>query len=170
MKKSKKEDIKDTTITIGPVTDDEALEILSNLPKDVINTTATSRKDRTREVAETVDEYSDDPKFNELYKYGFGAYTADTALSVRRCKIDDFFENSPICAPSINRDEFEYEHMSPHQRSFLDNMRTNNAVMTEFLTEAFRRSLTALLEYNTQATTIAMHATMCTIVDKNGDK
>lgn len=162
---SKKEQIKNTSITIGPITDDKALKILKKLPEDV---DVTVESGLAKDVVQTAEE-PDEKKMNyidALYHHGFATTNPGLIMNIRRDNMDEFYNNCKVCSPNPDRDMFESECMSQDQRMFLNTMRMNNAVMAEYLTESFRRGLTALLEYNTQAASNVMYHTMCEIIDK----
>jgi len=99
----------------------------------------------------------------DIFMHGLSDHNSAIG-TIRRDNINKFFNDCGIVFPNTNEIKFENRCLSDGQLDMVDNIRSNNVIVTEYLTEVFRRGLSALLEYNTQA--MIRYHNMCSIVEK----
>lgn len=103
----------------------------------------------------------------DKYSYGFD-YANPEMLSALRSDSADKVLGAPIMKPNIGTLEYEENYLLPNQREMIDEIRHHNVYIAECMAEVCRRSVSAMLEYNTQILSHFAHATtkdMCRIVD-----
>lgn len=89
-------------------------------------------------------------------------------ISTFRSGPADKLLGAPIMTPNTEALEYEENYLLPGQVELIDEIRHHNVYMAECMAEVCRRSISAMLEYNTQVLSRFAHATtkeMCKIID-----
>ena len=105
---------------------------------------------------------------DEVMKYHL--FGGDNMAKSIRHESSDHLTEYPIMLPNKQQLDFENNRLHPAQVDVIDEIRAHNVLVTECLTEMYRRQLAALLEYNTQCMAHfaeSSNVVMCEIVDRN---
>ena len=89
-------------------------------------------------------------------------------ISTLRSGPADKVLGAPIMTPNTGALEYEENYLLPNQRDMIDEIRHHNVYVAECMAEICRRSVSAILEYNTQIISHFAQSTtkdMCTIVN-----
>lgn len=152
----------------------KALELMETLENSGID------PDKLKEAAIAKNENKNDTKRdikcldNEEYEniinnYRYGDSVND--INFREMP-ESVIDSINVCNPNPGAIMADDNMLTPCQRSFIKEMREKNALMSELMTEMYRRDTSRLLEYITQCISNIAKATntdMCKIVDDSND-